>query len=164
MDTPTNTRENLHELLKDFHTAMMLVRSNEAYIQGRPMAIAKLEENADIFFITSIDSPKIDAIETYSSVTLTFQNASQFVSLSGRAMVEQDKTMIAELWTEPMKLWFPKGKDDPAICLIHFTPEVGEYWNNAGVQGMKYAVEAVKAYVKGETAKTDELQHAKVKL
>ena len=135
MDTPTNTRENLHELLKDFHTAMMLVRSNEAYIQGRPMAIAKLEENADIFFITSIDSPKIDAIETYSSVTLTFQNASQFVS-----------------------------KDDPAICLIHFTPEVGEYWNNAGVQGMKYAFEAVKAYVKGETAKTDELQHAKVKL
>lgn len=164
MDTPTNTRENLYELLKDFHNAMMLVRSDDAHMHGRPMAIAKLEENAGIFFITSIDSPKIADIQANANVTLTFQNASQFASLSGRATVEQDKAMIADLWKEPMKLWFPKGKEDPAICLIHFTPEDGEYWNNAGAQGLKYAFEAVKAYVKGETAKTDDMQHAKVDL
>ena len=169
MDTSThtrgnNTRENLYELLKNFDTAMMIVRSNDAHIHGRPMAIALLQKNAEIFFFTRIDSPKIADIQANSTVTLTFQSSSQFASLSGRATVEQDKAMIDELWKEPLKLWFPKGKDDPAICLIHFSPEDGEYWNNAGAQGLKYALEAVKAYVKGETAKTDEVQHAKVDL
>ncbi|MBC7610796.1 MAG: hypothetical protein H7228_14695 [Polaromonas sp.] len=50
------------------------------------------------------------------------------------------------------------------MCLIHFFPEDGEYWNNAGAHGLKYAFEAVKAYVKGETPNMDEEQHAKVAL
>ena len=164
MDSSSNTRENLHELLKDFHTAMMIVRSSDAHHHGRPMAIAKLEENADIFFMTSFSSSKTQDIQANPTVTLTFQNSSQFVSLSGRATVERDRAMIESLWKEPMKVWFPMGKVDPDICIIHFTPEDGEYWNNAGVQGLKYAFEAVKAYVKGETVKTDEMQHAKVDL
>ena len=65
---------------------------------------------------------------------------------------------------EAWKLWFPEGKDDPSICLIHFSPEDGEYWNNAGAQGLKYAFEAVKAYVKGTTPESDHAHHAKVDL
>lgn len=160
----TNTRENLNEILKDFNTAMMVVRSSDAHNHARPMGIALLQENADIFFMTSANSSKIADIKANPTVTLTFQNASQFVSLSGRATVERDRAMIESLWKEPMKAWFPMGNEDPDICIIHFTPEDGEYWNNAGVQGLKYAFEAVKAYVKGEPAKTDEMQHAKVEL
>ena len=123
----TNTRENLKEVLKEFHTAMMVVRSSDAHNHARPMGIAKLQENADIFFMTNANSSKIRDIEGNPTVTLTFQNSSQFVSLSGRATVERDRAMIETLWKEPMKVWFPMGKEDPAICIIHFTPEDGEY-------------------------------------
>jgi general stress protein 26 len=164
MDTPTNTRENLHDLLENFDTAMMVVRAGDGHSHARPMAIARLHENAEMYFVTNIQSPKISDIQANPNVTLTLQSASQFVSLSGRATVVRDRHMIDDLWKEPLKLWFPKGKDDPAICLIHFSPEDGEYWNNAGAQGLKYAFEAVRAYVKGETAKTDPVQHAKVDL
>lgn len=164
MDKPTNPHENLHDLLTNFDTAMMMVHSGDGHTHGRPMAIALLQENAEIYFVTNIDSPKIADIQANPTVTLTFQSSSQFASLSGRAMVVRDKPMIDDLWKEAWKLWFPKGKEDPSICLIHFSPEDGEYWNNAGAQGLKYAFEAVKAYVKGETAKTDEVQHAKVDL
>ena len=164
MDTPTNTRENLHEILDNFDTAMMIVNGGDGHTHGRPMAIALLQDDADIYFFTRFDSPKISEIQANSNMTLTFQGSSQFASLSGRATVERDKGMIDDLWTESLKLWFPKGKDDPAICLIHFSPEDGAYWDNAGAQGLKYAFEAVKAYVKGETAKTDKVQHAKVDL
>ena len=164
MDTPTNTRENLHDILDNFDTAMMIVNGGDGHVHGRPMAIALLHENAEIYFVTNIESPKIADIQANPTVTLTFQSSSQFVSLSGRATVVRDKALIDDLWKESLKLWFPKGKDDPAICLIHFSPEDGEYWNNAGAQGLKYAFEAVKAYVKGETAKMDKVQHAKVDL
>jgi general stress protein 26 len=164
MENPSNTRENLHSILKHFDTAMMIVRANDRHIHGRPMAIALLEENAEIYFVTSIDSPKIAAIEAEPTITLTFQSSSQFASLSGHATVVRDKSMIDDLWKEAWKLWFPEGKDDPSICLIHFSPEDGEYWNNAGTQGLKYAFEAIKAYVKGTTPESDQAQHAKVDL
>lgn len=164
MDHISNPRENLYDILKGFDTAMMIVRASDGHIHGRPMAIALLQENGDTYFVTSIHSPKIAAIEADPIITLTFQSASQFATLSGRAMVVQDRPMIDDLWKEAWKLWFPKGKDDPSICLIHFSPVDAEYWNNAGAQGLKYAFEAVKAYVKGDTPKSDQGQHAKVEL
>ncbi len=164
MDNTSNSRENLHEILKNFDTAMMIVRAPDGHIHGRPMAIALLQANAETYFVTSTNSPKIAAIETDPIITLTFQSSSQFATLSGRATVVHDRPMIDDLWKEAWKLWFPEGKDDPTICLIHFSPQDGEYWNNAGAQGLKYAFEAVKAYVKGETPKSDQGQHAKVEL
>lgn len=164
MDNTSNSRENLHDILENFDTAMMIVRANDGHIHGRPMAIALLQDDAEIYFVSSIHSPKIAAIATDPSITLTFQSSSQFATLSGHATVVHDKPMIDDLWKEAWKLWFPEGKDDPSICLIHFSPEDGEYWNNAGTQGLKYAFEAVKAYVKGETPKSDQGQHAKVDL
>ena len=164
MDNTSNSRENLYDVLKNFDTAMMIVQASDGHLHGRPMAIARLQENAEIHFVTSIHSPKIAAIEADPNITLTFQSSSQFATLSGRATVVRDKPMIDDLWKEAWKLWFPQGKDDPSICLIHFSPEDGEYWDNAGAQGLKYAFEAVKAYVKGETPKSDEGQHAKVDL
>jgi general stress protein 26 len=164
MDNTSDSRENLHDILDNFDTAMMIVPATDGHLHGRPMAIAQLRENAEIYFVSSINSPKIAAIQADPTITLTFQSSSQFASLSGRATVVRDKAMIDDLWKEAWKLWFPAGKDDPTICLIHFSPEDGEYWNNAGTQGLKYAFEAVKAYVKGETPKSDEGQHAKVNL
>ena len=53
---------------------------------------------------------------------------------------------------------------DPSIALLKLDAEQGEYWDNAGVQGLKYAFEAIKAYAKGETPAADDRQHAKVDL
>lgn len=164
MNTRVDAQSNLHDLLKNFDTAMMIVRAHDGHSHGRPMAVALMQANAEAYFVSSINSPKIAAIAANPAVTLTFQSTSQFASLSGRATIVRDKPMIDDLWQEAWKLWFPEGKDDPSICLIHFMPEDGEYWNNAGAQGLKYAFEAVKAYVKGVTPKSDEAQHAKVDL
>ena len=167
MNTATNTREtreNLYDMLEDFDIAMMIVKASDGHMHGCPMAIAQLRENAEMYFVTSIHSPKIAAIQVDPAITLTFQSSAKFATVSGRAMVMRDKAMIDDLWKEAWKLWFPEGKDDPSICLIHFSPEDGEYWNNAGAQGLKYAFEAVKAYVKGTTPEADQTQHAKVNL
>lgn len=49
------------------------------------------------------------------------------------------------------------------ICPIHFSPKDEEYWNSVGTRGLKYVREAVKVCVKGETAKTNEVQTARAK-
>ena len=133
-------------------------------MHARPMAVAELRPDADAYFVTSIDSPKVEEIEASPDVTLTFQSSNQFASVCGRVRIVRDPALIDRLWKEAWKVWFPKGKTDPNISLLQFNAQHGEYWDNAGTQGLKYAFEAAKAYVKGETPRSDAKQHAKVEL
>ncbi|MDQ3187360.1 MAG: pyridoxamine 5'-phosphate oxidase family protein [Pseudomonadota bacterium] len=164
MSTTPSNRQHLYDLLKDFDTAMLVTRSPDGHMHSRPMAVAELRADADAFFVTSIDSPKVTEINAHPVVTLTFQSSNQYASLSGRATVVRDQALVDRLWKEAWKIWFPKGKTDPTIAMLKFSAQDGEYWDNAGAQGLKFAFEATKAYIKGETPKEDAKQHAKLDL
>lgn len=164
MPTTTDKREHLYDLLKNFDTAMLVARSADGHMHARPMAVAEMRPDADAYFVTSIESPKVAEISANSNVTLTFQSSNQFASLSGRASVVRDRALVDRLWKEAWKIWFPKGKTDPSIAMLKFSAQDGEYWDNAGAQGLKFAFEAAKAYIKGDRPKEDEKQHAKVEL
>jgi hypothetical protein len=68
------------------------------------------------------------------------------------------------LWSSSWKIWFPKGKNDPSICLIKVAATQGEYWDSSGMEGFQYFFEGVKAIFKGRTPEMDQSQHAKVRL
>jgi general stress protein 26 len=164
MTRATNTHEHLYDLLKDFDTAMLVTQSADGHMHSRPMAIAELRADSDAYFVTSINSPKVAEIQANPGVTLTFQSSNQYASLSGEATIVRDRALIDRLYKEDWKIWFPKGRTDPSIALLKFNAQHGEYWDNAGAEGLKYVFEAAKAYVKGERPKEDEKQHAKVTL
>jgi general stress protein 26 len=165
MTKATNTQQHLYDLLKDFDTAMLVTRSADGHMHSRPMAIAELRADSDAYFVTSIDSPKIAEIKANPSVTLTFQSSKQYASVSGHATIVRDQALVDRLYKEDWKIWFPQGKTDPSIRCFKFNAQHGEYWDNAGAQGLKFVFEAAKAYVKGERPKEDDLkQHAKVEL
>jgi general stress protein 26 len=156
--------EHLYDLLKGFDTAMLVTRAADGHLHARPMAIAELRADADAYFVTSVDSPKVAEIYADADVMLTFQSANQYAAVYGRVNVLQDRALIERLWKEPWKVWFPRGKSDPAITLLRFDAERGEFWNNAGMRGVQYAFEAARAYVKGETPQPNEGQHGRVQL
>jgi general stress protein 26 len=165
MNKPETSSEHLYELLKDFHSAMLVSRSSAGDMHARPMAVAELRAGADAYFVTGIDSPKVAEIKANPVVMLIFQSAYQFASVHGRVSVVRDQALVDRLWQEAWKVWFPQGKTDPAIALLKFEAEQGEYWDNSGVQGLKYAFQAIKAYAKGEKLKPDDAaQHAKISL
>jgi general stress protein 26 len=156
--------EHLYDLLRDFDTAMLITRAADGHLHARPMAIAELRADADAYFVTSIDSPKIAEIEADADVLLTFQSERQYAAVYGRANVIQDRQLIDRLWKEAWKLWFPRGKSDPSIALLRFDAERGEFWDNAGTRGVQYAFEAAKAYLRGETPQPDPEQHGRARL
>jgi general stress protein 26 len=154
----------LYDLLKGFDTAMLVTRAEDGHLHARPMAVAELHADAGAYFVTSIDSPKVAEIYADADVLLTFQSANQYAALYGRANIVRDRALIDRLWKEAWKVWFQRGKDDPAIALLRFDAEHGEFWNNAGMGGVKYVFEAAKAYLKGETPHVDADQHGRVRL
>jgi general stress protein 26 len=156
--------KHLHELLEDFDTAMLVTRTHDGHLHARPMAVAELRADADVYFVTRVDSPKVAEIYADADVLVTFQSARQYAALYGRVNVVQDRAVIDRLWKETWAAWFPRGKSDPSIALLRFDAQRGEFWDNSGLQGLRYVFEATKAYARGERPKVDPEQHARVRL
>jgi len=157
-------QEHLYDLLKDFDTAMLVTCGSDGIMRARPMGVAELTTDGSAYFVTNFNSPKATQIKADSAVTLNFQSARQFASVYGTATVVRDQALLDRLWQESWKVWFPQGKTDPEIALIKFDAQEGEYWDSAGVQGLKFVFDSVKAYITGKTSPADEAQNAKVRL
>jgi general stress protein 26 len=156
--------DRLYDIVKDFDNGILVTRLADGTSHARPMAVAEIRADGDIFFATALESPKVAEIAASPDVVVTFQSGSQFASIAGRAEVVRDRALIEQLWSEAWKVWFPQGKSDPSLCLIRVDGREGEYWDNAGAQGIKRAFQTAKAYLKGRTPEIDEKQNAKVRI
>ncbi|QEH35800.1 Pyridoxamine 5'-phosphate oxidase [Aquisphaera giovannonii] len=163
---PTSPDKKFHDLLQDFGNAMLVTRTAEGKLRGRPMALAEAEPDGTLWFATDRDSAKIDELEKDDQVVVTMQSGMKYLSLTGRAKVVDDRAKAAQLWKAEWKVWYPGGKDDPALVLLRIDGETGEYWDNSGTGGVKYLIEAGKALLTGSRpdVQDDAKVHAKVEL
>lgn len=158
-------QQNFFELLKKFDTAMLVTHGKGGPLHARPMAIAETSEDGSVWFITGLDTPKVDEIDKDSELVATFQHDRQYLSVSGRAELHKDRARIHKVWKESFRAWFD-GKDDPNIVLIRLNPSSAEYWDNTGLKGLKFALKVAAAYVTGQELRGsgDVGTHAKVQL
>ena len=163
MNTQT---EKFCELLREFDTAVLVTHGTETHYHVRPMALACVEDNGNLWFITREDSAKVREIEQDSRAQVICQKGwTSCVSVAGHANLVRDPEKIRELWKASYKVWFPRGADDPNIVLIHFIGEQGEYWDNTGLNRLRYVFEAFKAVTRGTTPDIREgEQHGNVTL
>jgi general stress protein 26 len=154
--------KKLYELIKDVKIAMMTT-SESGKLHTRPMYNTDTDEHGDLWFFTQIGSAKTQELSRDNEVSLGYADppSQTYVAVIGRAEVVRDRSKIDEKWSEPMKAWFPKGKDDPEIALIRVHPERGEFWDSPS-STIVHLVGYVKAAVTGERA--DPGDHAKVDL
>lgn len=164
--SPGEERQHFIGLLRKFRTAMLVTVGVDQHFHPRPMAIAEVEDDGRLWFLTSVESAKVSEIQADSHVCVTAQDEqSAFIALTGRARLVHDPAKIDQIWNEAFRVWFPGGKDDADLELIAITPQFGEYWDNSGVNRASYLWEAAKAYVTGTTPEIKEgQQHGKVLL
>ena len=133
------------ELMKKIGFAMMVTHEGEK-LRARPMA-AHLDRDANtIFFLTDARRHKDDEIVANPHINLSFADAGdmKFVSVSGTAVVSNDRAKIKELFNTPAKAWWDSA-EDPNIRVLKFTPEEAEYWDSPGtvISYVKMAAAAV---------------------
>jgi general stress protein 26 len=98
----------------------------------RPMAVQKIDDEGNMWFLSASDSYKNKEIMEDNKVQLFFQGSSysDFLSVSGTASISTDKAIIKELWNPMIKTWFTEGVDDPRITVIKVDIQDGYYWDN----------------------------------
>lgn len=127
-DEPTH----VWELMEKIGTCMLVTWDGESQ-RARPMA-AHVEPKEDaVYFLTDVNREKIDQIEKFPKVLLTFANpgAQKYVALSGRAEVLNDRVKIKALWSPFAKAWWDSA-DDPSIRVLRIAPAEAELWDSPG--------------------------------
>ena len=123
-------QDKLHDLLGQFSAVILITHAlpeggrtsttGDVEVTSRPMQVARLDENCDMWFLTDAETAKVYEIRTDPMVHVVAQDGRDvFVSIRGVAKVVQDKATIRELWSKPYEVWFPEGPDTPGIRAIH---------------------------------------------
>jgi general stress protein 26 len=151
------------EVLKNFDAAMLVTR-REHELRSRPMAIAESTADGRIWFVTSVDSAKLDEITENPQVNVAMQANRKFLSVSGTTRATRDPAKIDELWNDSLGVWFEKGRNDPELILLEVVPSYAEYWDRSGLGAVKFMFAAAKSAVTGERLDEDDAgAHGKVR-
>lgn len=119
--------EDLYDLIEGIEIAMFTTRRPDGHLVSRPMATQTQAEGADLWFVTNIESNKLDELDFDPNVNLAYyrDRTREWVSVSGTAAVSQDRRAIHELYRPDWKAWFGDeggerdgGPDDPRLALI----------------------------------------------
>jgi general stress protein 26 len=144
-DNHTRDTDLAWDLMKKIGFAMLVTRDGVT-LRARPMrAYLERDENA-IYFLTDARRHKDEEIARNPGVNLSFANASdqKYVSVTGTAIVSNDRARIKELFSTPAKAWWDSA-DDPNIRILKITPDDAEFWDTPGsvISYVKMAAAAV---------------------
>ena len=122
----------IKELVKSANTCFFCthLKKDEPFTT-RPMSVQEVDDDGNLWFLSSTDSNKNEELKNNDSVQLLFQGDphTDFMSLFGTATISKEKQKIDELWNPLAKTWFTEGKDDPRISVIKVKPTDGYYWD-----------------------------------
>ncbi|MEO7474228.1 MAG: pyridoxamine 5'-phosphate oxidase family protein [Gemmatimonadales bacterium] len=119
--------DELYELIEGIEIAMFTTRRQDGQLVSRPMATQTQAEGSDLWFVTNVESHKLDELEVDPHVNLAYykDRTREWVSASGTATVSQDRRAIHELYRKDWRAWFGDeggardgGPDDPRLALI----------------------------------------------
>jgi len=146
----SETLAKIRELTKQIDFCM-LTTEVDGKLRSRPMSTnGEVEFDGDLWFFTYGKSHKVEEIEGEPHVNASFSDTKShvYISMSGTAKLVRDREKIKELWRPSLKLWFPKGVDEPDIALIKVHVDFVEYWDNSK-NWLAQTFEMTKALVTG---------------
>jgi general stress protein 26 len=131
-DNTARDTDRAWDLMKKIGLAMLVTRDGDK-LRARPMNAYLERENNAIFFLTDARHHKDEEIARNPSVNLSFADAGdqKYVSVTGTAVVSNDRAKIKELFSTPAKAWWDSA-DDPNIRVLKFTPDDAEFWDSPG--------------------------------
>jgi general stress protein 26 len=118
---------DLYALIDGLEIAMFTTRRPDGQLVSRPMATQTQAEGSDLWFVTDVESNKLDELQFDPHVNLTYykDRTREWVSVSGTAKISQDRRAIHKLYQKDWRAWFGDeggerngGPDDPRLALV----------------------------------------------
>lgn len=127
--TPNTSKkiDELYALIDGIETAMFTTRRRDGALVSRPMTTQRRETDSDLYFVTDIETNKLDELKYDPHVNLSYyrDRTREWVSVSGVARVSRDRQLVRDLYSPTWQAWLPDEggnrdgtADDPRIAVI----------------------------------------------
>jgi general stress protein 26 len=125
--------KTLAGMIRDIPVAMLTTTSPRGWLRSRPMVVQQAPFDGDLWFFTSGTAAKAADIRDHRevNVSLASPERDRYISISGLAMLVDDRALAGRLWHEGYRPWFPAGLDEPDLRLIRVAAQEAEYWDPA---------------------------------
>ena len=127
-NVPTDKKlDDLYELIDGIEIAMFTTRRADGHMVSRPMQTQERTSGVDLWFMTNIETHKLDDLMSDPHVNLAYYDTKsrEWVSVAGIATVSTDRELVRELYKPDWKAWLGDEGDerdgsenDPRITLI----------------------------------------------
>jgi general stress protein 26 len=110
----------------------MVVTSANGVMSSRPLTIASVHTD-DLLFLVDRTAEWLteSAFADPVHVTITAGGRNDWVAANGKASLNDDRTLIHELWTPFAGAYFD-SEDDPNVTVLQVNVRDGEYWSAPG--------------------------------
>jgi general stress protein 26 len=119
--------DDLYDLIDGIEVAMFTTRRADGQLVSRPMQTQERESGVDLWFMTNVETHKLDDLMADPHVNLAYykDRSREWVSVSGIATVSTDRDLVRELYKPDWKAWLGDeggqrdgSANDPRIALI----------------------------------------------
>lgn len=124
--------KTFYEKISDIKFTMLVTRDHTGQMQARPFTTQAAGNEGAVWFLSRLDSDAVKEIQNDGDVLLCYADTSQnrFISTAGHATLSQERADIASLWKPADQLFFPEGKDDPAIVVVRVEVSRADIWDS----------------------------------
>lgn len=128
MSSPEH-KQKIWEMIKEIKVGMLVTLEGDMP-RSRPMHLVQDAYDGTLWFYTRRSAEKVTETDRDHDVCLTFsdQEKGVYVSLSGKAQLSNNPSLIEKYWNPFIAAWFPEGKEDPEVALLEIMVESGEHW------------------------------------
>lgn len=126
--------QKVAELIRGIKFCMLVTQTDEGHLHSRPVTTQDQEFDGDLWFIGGKDSEWVQDISKREQINLAYSqpDGQNYVSITGRASLVEDRTKLEEVWSDFYKAYFPEGIDDPNVQLVRVETHGAELWESSG--------------------------------
>ncbi len=121
------------EIIANVPACMAITVDGNGEANARVVNPKPLSDAWTVRFATDRRSRKAREIERSGRLTLAYQYdpGSAYVTLIGRAVINDDVTAKTKNWRPESYRWYPGGPEDPNVVYVDFTAERIELWSSS---------------------------------
>lgn len=115
----------LRKRVAKVRTAMLTSVDERGTLSSRPLTVQHVAESGDVHFVVGRDadwvSPSMDAVNV-----AFVDGTSTWISVAGRAVVDDDSQLLDDLWNPLLDPYFPDGRASAVVVRVE--SDRWEYW------------------------------------
>lgn len=134
MDNPAEDWAAVRDLIGRIKVGMLTTQAEDG-LRSRPLHTLQVDPEGCLWFFVSVSSAKVEEIaHEHGRVAVSYADPGRqdYVAISGSGEISRDRDRMKALWNPWVKVWFPRGVDDPDLALLRVRIEQAEYWDAPG--------------------------------